>query len=124
MNSRQTFIFNHFKTLITTYDGNLPFHYFFKKYCKFNTALGSKDRRILREIIYSIYRLGPSWKQIPIEELFLLPNTNDADELLKSFYVELEQLEMDITFEYPFSNYLISDLQSDECFEWEFYSNL
>ncbi len=119
MNSRQTFIFNHFKTLITTYDGNLPFHYFFKKYCKFNTALGSKDRRILREIIYSIYRLGPSWKQIPIEELFLLPNTNDADELLKSFYVELEQLEMDITFEYPFSNYLISDLQSDE-----YYSSL
>jgi 16S rRNA (cytosine967-C5)-methyltransferase len=114
MNSRQAFIFNHFKNLITSYDGSLPFHYFFKKYCKFNTALGSKDRRILREIIYSIYRLGPAWKGKFPEDLFLLPNTKDADELLKTFYAELEQPELDITFEYPFSKYLMSDLQTDD----------
>lgn len=117
MNSRQTFIFNHFKTLITTYDGNLPFHYFFKKYCKFNTALGSKDRRILREMIYSIYRLGHAWKDKSPEELFLLPNTDAADELLKAFYAELEQPENDVTFEYPFSNFLIKDLQTDEYYK-------
>lgn len=117
MNSRQAFIFNHFKNLITSYDGSLPFHYFFKKYCKFNTALGSKDRRILREIIYSIYRLGPAWKGKFPEDLFLLPNTKDADELLKTFYVELEQPELDITFEYPFSKYLIKDLQSEDYYE-------
>ena len=117
MNSRQSFIFNHFKTLITTYDGNLPFHYFFKKYCKFNTALGSKDRRILREIIYSIYRLGPAWKDKSPEELFLLPNTDDTDELLKTFYAELEQPKNDVAFEYPFSNFLIKDLQTDEYYK-------
>lgn len=117
MNSRQSFIFNHFKNLITSYDGSLPFHYFFKKYCKFNTALGSKDRRILREIIYSIYRLGPAWKGKFPEDLFLLPNTKDGDELLKTFYVELEQPELDITFEYPFSKYLMSDLQSEDYYE-------
>lgn len=117
MNSRQAFIFNHFKNLITSYDGSLPFHYFFKKYCKFNTALGSKDRRILREIIYSIYRLGPAWKGKFPEDLFLLPNTKDADELLKTFYTELEQPELDIAFEYPFSKYLIKDLQSEDYYE-------
>jgi 16S rRNA (cytosine967-C5)-methyltransferase len=117
MNSRQAFIFNHFKNLITSYEGSLPFHYFFKKYCKFNTALGSKDRRILREIIYSIYRLGPAWKGKFPEDLFLLPNTKDADELLKTFYAELEQPELDITFEYPFSKYLMSDLQSEDYYE-------
>jgi 16S rRNA (cytosine967-C5)-methyltransferase len=117
MNSRQAFIFNHFKNLITSYDGSLPFHYFFKKYCKFNTALGSKDRRILREIIYSIYRLGPAWKGKFPEDLFLLPNTKDADELLKTFYAELEQPELDIAFEYPFSKYLMSDLLSEDYYE-------
>jgi 16S rRNA (cytosine967-C5)-methyltransferase len=117
MNSRQAFIFNHFKNLITSYEGSLPFHYFFKKYCKFNTALGSKDRRILREIIYSIYRLGPAWKGKFPEDLFLLPNTKDADELLKTFYAELEQPELDITFEYPFSKYLMSDLLSEDYYE-------
>jgi 16S rRNA (cytosine967-C5)-methyltransferase len=117
MNSRQAFIFNHFKNLITSYEGSLPFHYFFKKYCKFNTALGSKDRRILREIIYSIYRLGPAWKGKFPEDLFLLTNTKDADELLKTFYAELEQPELDITFEYPFSKYLMSDLQSEDYYE-------
>lgn len=79
--------------------------------------MGSKDRRILREIIYSIYRLGPAWKGKFPEDLFLLPNTKDADELLKTFYAELEQPELDITFEYPFSKYLMSDLQSEDYYE-------
>lgn len=117
MNSRQTFIFNHFKNLITSYDGSLPFHHFFKKYCKINTALGSKDRRILREIIYSIFRLGPAWKAELPEVLFLLPNTTNADELLKAFYQELPISESQLNFKFPFSNFLINDLQTDDYYK-------
>ncbi|MFM9945301.1 MAG: hypothetical protein ACKVQB_08730, partial [Bacteroidia bacterium] len=101
MNSRQSFIFNHFKTLITSYDGSLPFHHFFKKYCKLNTALGSKDRRILREIIYSVYRLGPVWKEISPEDLFLIPNKESADDILKSFYLDIPIKETESNFDFP-----------------------
>jgi len=114
MNSRQSFIFNHFKTLFTTYDGSLPFHHFFKKYCKTNSALGSKDRRILREIIYSIYRLGPVWSNVELEIIFLWPHVlnNASTELLKLFYGELDN---DVKIPepvYPFENELDSDLNT------------
>lgn len=113
MNSRQSFIFNHFKTLITGFDGSLPFHHFFKKYCKINTALGSKDRRILREIIYSVYRLGPAWKDKSPEELFLIPNRVEADDLLKSFYQDIPTQDNQSNFHYPFSNFLVNELQNE-----------
>lgn len=117
MNSRQTFIFNHFKTLITGFDGSLPFHHFFKKYCKINTALGSKDRRILREIIYSVYRLGPAWKDKSPEELFLIPNKAEAEDLIKSFYQDLLLQDTLTNFEYPFSSFLLDDLQNEEYYK-------
>ncbi len=117
MNSRQSFIFNHFKTLISNYDGVLPFHHFFNKYHKVNPALGSKDRRILRELIYGSFRLGPVWKDISPEELFLIPNKEEADELLKSFYQDLPKQEFENNFEFPFSNFLLPDLQNEDYYK-------
>jgi 16S rRNA (cytosine967-C5)-methyltransferase len=117
MNTRQTYIFKHFETLISTFEGIIPFHLFFNKYCKIHPSLGSKDRRILREIIYSAYRLGNSWRQYPLEKLFLVANKPAADDLLKTFYQDLDEFEKLENFEYPFIKYLDENLRQDTYYQ-------
>jgi len=117
-NSRQAFIFNHFKTLISTYDGTLPFHNFLKKYCKLNSSLGSTDRRLLREILYCVFRMGPVWKDKSLEDIFLWPAiTNPESELLKKFYTGIELKPEDLEFKYPFENLLMESLRQKEYYE-------
>lgn len=118
MNSRQTFIFKHFTSLFETYNGTVPFQYFFKKHCKQNPSLGSKDRRLLREICYRIFRSGTQWKKKPMDELFLWPaSVSKQDELLNDFYDGLETVEVNFDFEYPFKDLLVEELRNLEFYD-------
>jgi len=118
LNSRQTFIFNHFKNLISSYDGSTPFHNFFKKYCKLNTALGSNDRKLLREILYSVFRLGPQWKTKSLDEVFLWPAIkNPGDERLEKFYAGMDIPPLKIDFQYPFESFLSDAFKSNDYYE-------
>ena len=118
MNSRQTFIFKHFTSLFETYNGTVPFQYFFKKHCKQNPSLGSKDRRLLREICYRIFRSGTQWKNKPLDELFLWPASfSKQDDLLNDFYEGLEKVEVSFDFDYPFKDLLVEELRNPEFYE-------
>jgi len=118
MNSRQTFIFKHFTSLFDTYNGTVPFHYFFKKHCKQNPSLGSKDRRLLREICYRIFRTGTIWKGKPLNEIFLWPTSvSKQDDLLKDFYEGIVSDEISFDFDYPFKDLLLNELREPEYYE-------
>jgi 16S rRNA (cytosine967-C5)-methyltransferase len=50
------FIWSHIQRILYLYDGTLPLHHFLKNYYYQNHKLGSRDRKILSEMIYCWYR--------------------------------------------------------------------
>jgi len=118
MNSRQAFIFKHYKALLSSYNGNLPFHSFFNNYTKANSGLGSKDRRILRELIYQTFRLGTVWKNTDPETVlhWLAGSGNLNSELMTSFFTGLPSDNFPPEFDYPFKAELPNSLQNKEYF--------
>ncbi len=55
-------------TIISSYDGHIPFHHFIKQYLSSNKKFGSKDRKAITNACYCYYRLGKSLKDIPLNE--------------------------------------------------------
>jgi len=120
MNNRQAFIFKHFKTLLTTYTGLLPFHSFFNNYTKANSGLGSKDRKILRELLYRTFRLGPIWKTEDPENVFQwIALGHENSELITLFFEGFSINALPHGFDYPFKAELPDSLQNNE-----YYSSL
>lgn len=52
------YIWQHIKTIIDTYTGDVPLTHFLKAYLKLQPKLGSRDRRILNEMTYSWFRVS------------------------------------------------------------------
>ena len=52
------YIFQHLKNIIEAYDGKLPLTHFLKNYLRNNPKLGSRDRKIINEAVYSYYRVA------------------------------------------------------------------
>lgn len=118
MSPRQNFFFKHFKSLIEGYDGSKPFHHYFRNYCTQNKALGSRDRKLLRELVFCIYRTGNAWRDTAIETLFLWPAKQltlreDVVKLYEGLTIDVEVPE----FKYPFDSYLDSSIEKPAYFQ-------
>jgi 16S rRNA (cytosine967-C5)-methyltransferase len=59
-------------SILTSYNGNEPFHLFIKKYLAANKKFGSRDRKQIASLCYSYFRLGYAVNDISIEEKILL----------------------------------------------------
>ena len=115
MNNRQAFIFKHYKTLLTSYTCALPFHTYFNNYTKVNSGLGSKDRKILRELLYRTFRFGPIWKTEDPKNVFQWLSTgHDYSELIISFFEGFSNDVLPPEFDYPFKAELPGALQTKD----------
>src|SRR4051794_13265479 len=50
------YIWQHIKTIVQTYKGDIPLSHFLKNYFKQYPILGSRDRKLLTSMAYSWYR--------------------------------------------------------------------
>src|ERR1700761_4187052 len=50
------YIWQHIQTIVETYKGDTPLTHFLKNYFKQQPKLGSRDRKILSEMAYALYR--------------------------------------------------------------------
>src|SRR5947207_2319015 len=71
-----------FKNILEEYSHSLPLHRFLLTFFGHNKNMGSRDRRLLRQLIYSYFRLGNALIDLPVEErlfiaLFLSEKDND-----------------------------------------------
>jgi len=53
------------------YSGDKPLHIWFKEFFRANPQMGSRDRKLVSEMLYCFYRLGHSLKSIPAPERIL-----------------------------------------------------
>jgi 16S rRNA (cytosine967-C5)-methyltransferase len=60
------YIRQHIKTIIDTFQGDMPLSLFLKNYCKCNPKLGSRDRKILGTMVYSFYRTSKGFSSTSI----------------------------------------------------------
>ncbi len=54
------YIWQHIENIIKGYDGSLPLSHFLKSYFKNHPKLGSRDRKLLSEMVYCSYRVSLS----------------------------------------------------------------
>ena len=59
-------------TIITSYQGEMPLHAWLKNFFREHKQMGSKDRRVVSNMVYGFYRLGHALKGIPVEERILI----------------------------------------------------
>ncbi len=59
------------KQLLSGYDPQIPLHVYLKKYFHQNKKHGSKDRKLIAAMCYNYFRLGFSFKDVPVEERIL-----------------------------------------------------
>jgi len=82
---------NHLKSalrIIETFKGDIPLHLWLKKFFRENKQIGSRDRKVVSEMVYCFFRLGHAEKKIATDErillgLFLCNNT--SNEILQYF---------------------------------------
>jgi 16S rRNA (cytosine967-C5)-methyltransferase len=60
------------KEALSLYKGEMPFAAWIKQYFKAHKKFGSRDRKIITHLCYSFFRLGNSFKNLPIEERIVL----------------------------------------------------
>ncbi|MCB9252964.1 MAG: hypothetical protein H6605_10885 [Flavobacteriales bacterium] len=118
MSPRQQFIFRQFQNLFTLYKGEIPFYHYLNSYFRKHKNLGSKDRKIIRELCYRTFRFGPVWKEHTIEEVFLwnIPDEKEKNDLLKQFFKGLARVEQIPGFKYPFIDLLSEKFNNPEYF--------
>jgi 16S rRNA (cytosine967-C5)-methyltransferase len=58
-------------TVLSAYNGDIPFSHYIKKYFSHNKKHGSKDRRQISNLCYNYFRLGHALRQATIEEKIL-----------------------------------------------------
>ncbi|HTI07427.1 MAG TPA: hypothetical protein VL832_02690 [Puia sp.] len=59
-------------TIITSYHGEIPLHAWLKNFFREHKQMGSKDRRLVSNMVYGFYRLGHAVKDLPADERVLL----------------------------------------------------
>src|SRR6185437_9011537 len=57
--------------VIDAYSGEKPLHIWLKEFFRANSQMGSRDRKLVSEMVYCFYRLGHSLKNIPVHERIL-----------------------------------------------------
>jgi 16S rRNA (cytosine967-C5)-methyltransferase len=78
----------HAAAIIAAYKGDQPLHIWLKGFFRDNKQMGSKDRKLLSNMVYGFYRLGHAVRELPVGERILtgLFLCNDAPgELLNYF---------------------------------------
>lgn len=60
------------KKIIESYQGDIPFAFFIKKYFSANKKYGSKDRKQIAALCYNFFRLGKALPQLPVEEKIIV----------------------------------------------------
>ncbi len=63
---------NSARSVISTYDGSVPFAVWIKQFFKNHKKYGSKDRKEITHLCYSYFRLGKAFENLPIEERILI----------------------------------------------------
>jgi 16S rRNA (cytosine967-C5)-methyltransferase len=78
----------HATAIVSAYQGGTPLHTWLKDFFRDNKQMGSRDRRLLSNMVYGFYRLGHALRELPVEERLLtglfLCNDNPQD-LLQYF---------------------------------------
>jgi 16S rRNA (cytosine967-C5)-methyltransferase len=59
-------------TIIASYQGEIPLHAWLKNFFREHKQMGSKDRKLLSNMVYGFYRLGHAIKDLPVEERILI----------------------------------------------------
>jgi len=76
------YIWQHTRSVIDTYNGGIPLAHFLKNYFRLYKQLGSRDRKIISEMVYCWYRFAKALpEELPFEEkikycLFVCETTN------------------------------------------------
>ncbi|HMU47948.1 MAG TPA: methyltransferase domain-containing protein [Chitinophagaceae bacterium] len=84
--SRYYSYLNSAEKILDAYDGKEPFALFLKKYFSLQKKFGSKDRKMISYICYSLFRLGKMASDIPLSErikLGLFLCSNDSSPILE-----------------------------------------
>lgn len=58
--------------LVEQYAGSPPLHYYLKGYFSMHRNLGSRDRKNITQLVYSFYRMGHAFKNLPVRERIIL----------------------------------------------------
>lgn len=58
--------------IIASYQGEIPLHAWLKNFFREHKQMGSKDRKLVSNLVYGFYRLGHAIKGIPVEERILI----------------------------------------------------
>jgi 16S rRNA (cytosine967-C5)-methyltransferase len=80
--------------VIDSYSGEQPLHLWLKDFYKNNPQMGSRDRKQVRDMVYSFYRLGHALRDSPVPErilagLFL--SSTVSHEILRYFKPEWDE---------------------------------
>jgi 16S rRNA (cytosine967-C5)-methyltransferase len=59
-------------TIIGSYRGEIPLHAWLKNFFREHKQMGSKDRKLVSNLVYGFYRLGHAVKDMAVEERLLL----------------------------------------------------
>ena len=59
-------------SIIASYQGEIPLHAWLKNFFREHKQMGSKDRKLLSNMVYGFYRLGHAIKDFPVEERILI----------------------------------------------------
>ena len=81
-------------TILTTFKGEQPFNLFLKNYFSLSKKFGSTDRKTIRNLCYSYFRLGKSLQSLPIDEKILVGIflcSTEHDPVLEFFKPEWNQ---------------------------------
>jgi 16S rRNA (cytosine967-C5)-methyltransferase len=107
--------------LYEVYQLQMPLHLFLKEFFKNNKKLGSRDRKIIAELVYGIYRLGTSASHLELRKRMIL-GAFLADKLPRIFIEKTEPSLLDFA-DKPFHEKLIYVLdeykiQAEVDFAW------
>ena len=59
-------------TIIGSYRGEMPLHTWLKDFFRQHKQMGSKDRKLVGNLVYGFYRLGHAVRKMPVDERLLL----------------------------------------------------
>jgi len=62
----------HAANIISAYKGEIPLHAWLKDFFRANKQMGSRDRKMLSNLVYGFYRLGKAVMDMPVDDRLLL----------------------------------------------------
>ncbi len=118
------------KTIIRSYNGDLPLSAWLKQFFKSDKKFGSKDRKNISHVCYCFYRLGNSFLHLKSEERMLIalslcsdkpnkileelkPERNETVFLPLSEKIRLVAAEEEVKNIFPFAGELSKDIEQE-----------